>query len=149
MRNIAFPAAAALALAGQLTAGGFWLQLGTPEANPEARKHNAVLVVKATGCADPAAASITATAIGTLDGRRQTIALKTVPLSEPGAFAIAGEWPKAGRWVIQLVGRSGQLFTNTLVPAGPNGLDRFHAKSDMKQFPAGEVEAMLAGAATP
>src|ERR1700690_1242904 len=73
-----------LTLACQLFAGGFWLQLGNPEANAEARKNNAVVIIKATGCHDPAAAQVTANAIGIVDGKRQTIALKLIPFSEPG-----------------------------------------------------------------
>ena len=63
------------ALAGQLFAGGFYLQLGNPEANPEAKKANAVLVIKATGCHDPATATLTATAVGVVNGKRQSIPL--------------------------------------------------------------------------
>jgi hypothetical protein len=37
------------ALAGQLFAGGFYLTLGNPEANPEAKKANAVLVLRMDG----------------------------------------------------------------------------------------------------
>ena len=132
-----------LALAFQMIAGGFWLQLGNPEANSEARKNNAVLVIKATGCHDPATAQVTAAAIGMIDGRRQTIPLKLTPLSEPATFALAQQWPKSGHWVIQLIGRNGEQFTNTLVTAGPEGIDRLHAKSEMKQFREAEVQAML------
>ena len=69
------------ALAGQLFAGGFYLQLGNPEANPEAKKANAVLVIKATGCHDPATATLTATAVGMVNGKRQTIPLQVTKLS--------------------------------------------------------------------
>ena len=72
---IATPVAAVLALAGQLFAGGFWLQLGNPEASAEARKVNAVVTIKATGCHDPALAKVTATAIGMVDGQRRSIPL--------------------------------------------------------------------------
>ncbi len=146
MRNvtwIATPVAAALALAGQLLAGGFWLQLGNPEASAEARQQNAVVTIKAVGCHDPASAKITATAIGTVNGQRQSIALTLTPLKEPGMFALSQQWPKSGKWVIQLVGTNGEQFTNTLVTAGPEGVDRVHAKSDMKRFAAREVDAML------
>lgn len=146
MRNtivIATPAAAVLALAGQLLAGGFYLQLGNPEASAEARKVNAVVTIKATGCHDPAAAKITATAIGMVGGQRRSIALKLDRLSEPGTFALSQQWPKEGRWVIQLVAKNDQQFTNTLITAGPGGLDRYHAKGDMKEFSAAEIEAML------
>src|SRR5690242_18621685 len=47
-----------LALAGQLLAGGFFLQLGNPEANTEAKAANAAILVKAAGCHDPATAEI-------------------------------------------------------------------------------------------
>lgn len=135
--------AAALAIAGQIWAGGFWLQLGNPEASPEARKANAVFTIKAWGCHDPATATVTAAAIGVVNGKRQAIPLVVARLSETGMFAISRQWPKDGRWVIQLVGRNGEQFTNTLVSAGPAGVDRLHAKSDIKKFGDGEIEAML------
>src|ERR1043166_7796676 len=124
MRNLmlrAAPAAAVLGLAGQLFAGGFFLQLGNPEANPEARKANAVLTVKATGCGEPAKAKITASAIGVVNGERQQIPLQLTPLSEPGVYALTQQWPKEGRWVIELRGaeqlNGAPAFTNTLISA--------------------------------
>ena len=134
---------AILALAGHLFAGGFWLQLGNPEASKEAREAGAVLTIKATGCHDPATAQVTATAIGTVDGHRQSIPLKLTKLSETGMFALSQQWPKEGRWVIELVGRNGEQFTNTLVTADANGIDRVHAKSDMKQFGDKDVASLL------
>ena len=139
--GIALPAA--LMLAGQLLAGGFFLQLGNPEANPEARNLNAVLVVKAAGCHDPAGANLTATAIGTVKGERHEIPLKVDRLSEPGTFAIAQQWPKEGKWVIELVARNPDQFTNTLVVAGPQGVQRTKAKFNMHPFTAEDVDAML------
>jgi hypothetical protein len=141
--RIAMPAAALLALAGQLLAGGFFLQLGNPEASAEARKNNAVVTIKATGCHDPATAKLTATAVGMVNGHRQSIPLTVTKLSEVGMFAISQQWPKEGKWVIELVARNGEQFTNSLVAAGPNGVDRLHAKANMKQFSDSDVEAML------
>lgn len=135
---------AALLLAGQLFAGMLVLQLGNPDANPEARKLNAALVVKAAGCFDPAGANLTATAIGAVNGQRREIPLKVDKLSEPGAFAIAQQWPKEGKWVIELVAKNPQQqFTNTLVVAGPNGVERTKARSDIHPFTSADVEAML------
>jgi hypothetical protein len=131
------------ALAGQLFAGGFYLQLGNPEANTEAKKANAVLVIQATGCHDPATATLTATAVGVVNGKRQSIPLQVTKLSGAGEFALTQQWPKDGKWVIELVARNGEQFTNTLVTAGPNGLNRLHAKSDMKPFSKTDVESML------
>src|SRR3954470_20115514 len=115
------------ALAGQLFAGGFYLQLGNPQANPEAKKANAVLVIKATGCHDPATATLTANAVGIVKGQRQSIPLKVTKLSGIGEFALTQQWPKDGKWVLELVARNGEQFTNTLVAAGPDGIDRLHA----------------------
>jgi hypothetical protein len=150
MRNftlIAAPVAVAIGLAGQLLAGGFYLQLGNPEANPEARKANAVLTVKATGCGEPAKARITATAISVVDGKRQEIPLKLVALSEPGTYALSQQWPSEGRWVIHLRGyeriEGTPAFTNALISAGPGGIDRYHAKFDREQFTPAAIEAML------
>jgi hypothetical protein len=131
------------ALAGQLLAGGFYLQLGNPEANPESKKANAAIVLKATGCHDPENAQITATAVGVVNGERQSIPLTVAKLSEPGTFAIGQQWPKSGKWVIEIVGRDGEMRTHALVAAGPDGVDRLHAKYDMKPFPKSAVEAML------
>lgn len=134
---------AVLACAGQLLAGGFFLQLGNPEASAEARKANAVLTIKAAGCHDPATAQITATAIRMVNGQRESIPLKVTPLSEPGMFALSQQWPKEGRYVIELVGRNGEQFTNTLVAADAKGFDRTHAREAMKQFTEQDVLAML------
>ena len=132
-----------LTLAGQLFAGGFWFQLGNPDASPEARRNHAVVIVKAVGCHDPAAAQISADAIGMVDGKRQAVPLKLIPLSDPGAYALTRQWPPTGRWVIRLTGKNGELFTNTLIGAGPDGVDRLHARSDTKPFTESDVDALL------
>ena len=132
-----------LACAGQMFAGGFWLQLGNPEANPEPGKMGAVVIIKAVGCHDPATAKVTATAVGVVNGERRTIPLELKPLGEPGAYSLSQQWPKEGKWVIQLVGRNDEQFTNTLIGAGPGGIDRLHARADMKAFAASDVDAML------
>jgi hypothetical protein len=142
MRNT-IKALAPLVLAGQLLAGGFYLQLGNPEASQEAQKAGAVLTVKATGCHDPATATLTATAIGVVNGERREIPLKVSHLTGDGFFAIAQQWPREGKWVISLVARNGEQFTNTLVSAGPSGVDRTRFKEGMHQFTATDVEAML------
>jgi hypothetical protein len=127
------------ALAGQLFAGGFYLQLGNPDANPEAQKTKAVLVIKATGCHDPARATLTATAIG----KNRRIPLTVTKLSEPGAFALTQQWPKDGKWVIELEGHNEEMYTTTLIAAGPDGLDRNHAKFEHRAFTKSEVASML------
>jgi hypothetical protein len=126
-----------------LFAGGFYLTLGNPEANPEARKLNAAIVVQAAGCHDPAAAEITATAVGLVNGERRTIPLKLTKLSQAGAFAVAQQWPREGKWVIEISGRNAGMFTNTLVTAGPDGVDRLHARYAMKAFTPADIDSLL------
>src|ERR1035437_7062296 len=132
-----------LACAGQMCAGGFWLQLGNPEANPAAGKMGAVGTIRGVACHDPASTRVTAKAVGVVKGERRTIPLELKALGEPGAYALAQQWPQEGRWVIQLVGRNGGQFTNTPIGAGPGGIDRLHAKLDMKAFTAPDLDAML------
>ena len=132
MRNTIYKAMAAtavFALAGNLLAGGFYLSLGNPDASPEARKLHAVLTIQATGCHDPATAHLDATAIGMVNGQRREIPLKVESLSSTGMFALTQQWPKEGHWVIKLVGKNGEQFTNSLVTVGPTGPDRFHDRS--------------------
>ncbi len=143
MRTMVLTVAAAVTVAGQLMAGGFWLVAGNPEASAEARRINAAVTVKAAGCHDPAGAVVTATAVGVVNGQRQTIALKVAKLSEPGMFAITRQWPAEGKWVIQLEGREDQAVTSMLLAVGPEGVDRQHARSEMRVFAAPEVDAML------
>lgn len=136
--------APAILLAGRLLAGGFFLQLGNPDASPEARKLNAALTIKAAGCHDPATSRLTATAIGVVNGEHREVKLTVNRLSEPGMFAIKREWPREGKWVIRLEARNdaGQ-FTNSLVAAGPDGVDRSHMRENMQPFGPSDIDAML------
>ena len=136
------PALAVLALAGQLWAGGFFLTLGSPDSSPEARKLNAVLTIRMDGCHDPGAATVTATAIGMVNGQRREIPLQLQVMTTPGMYALAQQWPKEGRWVLKLAARNGELFTNSLVPVTPHGIST-EAKRDYREFNAADVSAML------
>jgi len=140
--------AGVLALAGHLLAGGFYLQLGNPEASAEARAANAVLTIRATGCPDPATAKMRGNAIGMVNGRSERIPLQFTPLSQPGWFALAQQWPREGKWVIELVGTAkkvgtADMVTHTLVTAGPEGVNRLHPKSSYQAFSAEAISAML------
>ena len=128
-----------------LCAGGFYLQLGNPEASLEARRMHAVLTVTATGCHDPATAKLTATAIGVVNGERREIPLSVSRLdAHPGFFAIAQQWPKQGKWVLRLEARNaaGQ-YTNSLILAGPNGIDARNDKAGPQAFTSADIDSML------
>lgn len=94
---------AALATATLLLAGGFALQIGKPSANPEAQAKGAVLVVRGYACHDPEKTTVTATAEGIVNGKRETIPLKLIPLSAQSTFALTRQWPLEGKWVITLL----------------------------------------------
>jgi hypothetical protein len=138
---------AAMAISTQLFAGGFGLQLGNPEASPEARSMNAVLTVKSAGCAAAEKTTVTGTAIGIVNGKRHQIPLKISPLAEPGFFAITQQWPKEGKWVIQLVGENNNVYTGSLVSADSAGVDRLHAKQVRGRPTPEEVDSMLGATA--
>jgi len=129
--------------APSLFGGGFWLQLGNPEANAEARRVNAVLVVKPSGCHDPASAEVQAEAIGMENGRRRTIPLKLTPLAERGSYALVRQWPGEGAWVIRLVATYGKGVTSALVAASPDGVDRKGARLAAGVPAEAELQAML------
>jgi len=42
-----------------------------------------------------------------------------------------------------LVGKNDDQFTNALVSAGSEGVDRLHAKSDLHAFTPADVDALL------
>ncbi len=96
--------AAALATGASLLAGGFLLQVGNPSANPEAKAQHAVLVVRGYACTNPEKVTVTATAEGIVNGKRETIPLKLTTLSAQGTYALTRQWPEEGEWVIALVG---------------------------------------------
>lgn len=140
-----FAAAILLTAAVHLNAGGLFITLGNPEVNAEAASHNAVLTLKLTGCGEPAKASIDASAVGIVEGHRQTIPLRLITLSEPGAYAVTQQWPDKGRWVLQFVAKDGARITSTLVAAGPKSVDRYGAKMAMRAPAEEDIAALLTG----
>lgn len=98
-----FGIAAALASATSLIAGGFLIELGKPSANPEAQAKHAVLVVRGYACTAPENTTITATAEGLVNGKRESIELKLLPLSGQSMYAVTRQWPAEGNWVIAFI----------------------------------------------
>ncbi|HWR54253.1 MAG TPA: hypothetical protein VN428_24310 [Bryobacteraceae bacterium] len=131
-----------LALVAQLNAGGFWLTAGNPEASAEARAMKAVLTAKAMGCHNPEQAEFTGTAIGIVNGERRTVPLKLASLPDATMIAVTRQWPADGRWVIQLTGKYNGAVATLLVPAGPEGVDRYAAKQ-IRGEPKPEMIAAL------
>lgn len=97
-----FGLVAAIASAAVLMAGGFALEIGRPSANPEAQTQHAVLIVRSYACSHPEKTSITAKAEGIVNGKRETVPLKLIPLGSPGTYVVRRQWPAEGRWVVTL-----------------------------------------------
>jgi hypothetical protein len=90
-------------LAAPLFAGALTLQVDNTRSNPEAIAKNAVVVAHITACHSPEKTTVTATAEGVVNGRRQTIPVKVINLSRPGAFAVSRQWPPQGTWTVKMV----------------------------------------------
>jgi hypothetical protein len=147
LKSVRYTLAGVIALAGatQLVAGGLFVMLGNPDASPEAKARKAVVTLKLAGCHEPEKATVSATAVGIVDGRRTTIPIKAEPLSERGMYSVARQWPEKGRWVLQFVARDDGRMTSTIVAAGPEGVDRGTAKMAMAEPSQSEIAALLAG----
>jgi hypothetical protein len=89
-------------LAAPLFAGALTLQVDDPRSNPEAIAKNAVVAAHIMACRSPEKTTVTAVAEGFVNGQRQTIPLKVVNLSQPGAFAITRQWPRQGTWTVKM-----------------------------------------------
>jgi hypothetical protein len=98
-----FAPVVALGAAISLIAGGFALQIGKPSANPEAQAKNALLVVRGYACVAPEKTTISGVAEGIVNGKRESIPLKLIPLSGESIYALTRQWPAEGKWVITLI----------------------------------------------
>ena len=74
-------------------AGALLLEISKPEANPEAKSMNAVLVARTTACHDPAKSKLTASLVREEGGEFRRTPLKVMALQAPGAFAVVGTVP--------------------------------------------------------
>jgi hypothetical protein len=74
-------------------AGALTLEIGKPDADPEARSMNAALVAKVTACHDPAKSKVTASFVRSDVGKLQRTPLKVMALRTSGAFAVVGVVP--------------------------------------------------------
>ena len=127
-------------------AGGFYLELGSPSANNEAKSMNAALVARLTGCHEPEKATIEGSAEGLVSGKRQSIPLKLTTLTTPGMYAVTQQWPNEGNWVVRLVATQvdGKTKTSVVVRVNGNSFERAGAKYMTLRVPtSAEVDQML------
>jgi hypothetical protein len=120
--------ALALSATASLFAGGFWLQVGSPDASPEAQSKHAALIIQSTGCADPATATVSGTVIRVIDKRQQTAPLKIERMEKPGFFAIVRQWPADAAVTLEFVGHNGTATTSLLVHASGDKVEKGSVK---------------------
>ena len=77
-------------------AGALTLEISKPDANPEAKSMNALLIARTTACHDPAQSRITASFVRSYGRELKRTQLKVVALQTPGTFAIVGAKVPAG-----------------------------------------------------
>ena len=132
-----------MAMAGTM----FRLEIGLPIAagiDSKAKTvKNAVLVVRPVVCDDVPSVQISATAEGVVNGTRQSVAVRLIPVT-PGVFAVARQWPE-GQWVLHLAGTCAtpKAAASTIVPLAGTGFIR--EKTQVLREPAtrAQIEAAL------
>lgn len=129
-----------------LLAGALRLEVGNPAANPEALAKHAVIVVRTTACQSPEKTTITASAEGVVNGARESIPLKLIPLSTPGTFAVSRDWPHKGTWAVKMIATNPDYkdyATSTVVPVQKNAVQFEAAKHYYRAPTEAEVLASL------
>jgi hypothetical protein len=143
--GIVINVALALGIALPAAAQDFALQVGPPVAGNGQVAKSSLLVVRPSGCADPAGAEITATAEGIVNGARRSVPLKLSALPTPGVHAIPKSWPNGGVWIVNLVGTCAGKTAGAIVSvAGPNAEYRREAVQHLTHSATpSEIDASL------
>lgn len=80
-----------------------WLSIESPVNPFDPATHGAVLLVHAaTREGPPAAAALTGTAEGIVNGARRTLRLHFDATPNPGVFAVRRQWPTDGTWLLRV-----------------------------------------------
>jgi hypothetical protein len=121
----------------------FELEIGPSIAGNSARVKKAALVVRSKSC-DVATVTMSGTAEGLVNGRRQSVPLRLIELETPGVYAVQRVWEQ-GRWVLNLSGSCAERKATAaaLVPLGPGGFDRASIKYLTRAATPAEVDAAL------
>jgi hypothetical protein len=131
-------------IARPAAAQDFALQVGPPVAGNGQGAKSSLLVVRPSGCVNPATVQITATAEGIVDGARRSIPLRLTPMPTPGVHAIAKEWPNGGVWIMSLAGTCAGKTAGVIVSLGESGeYHRDAVKHLAHAATASEIDASL------
>jgi hypothetical protein len=121
----------------------FTFTLANPVAAQDFHFKAAAFVFRTEGCPEPEKPQLSGTAEGLVAGERRSAAVKVIPTSKPGVYAITQSWPDEGKWVVNLKGTCGSQTAGALVPMGPKGFIRESAKLFPRPATSGEVDASL------
>jgi hypothetical protein len=103
-------------------AGPPWISIEYP-ANPfDATSRGAFLTVRTYHHRDFESKTVTGTAEGVVDGKRQSMRLDIRPGSQPGMYVVRWQRPATGRWVLVINSGSGGVSEATaVVEINPGG----------------------------
>jgi hypothetical protein len=134
---------AAIAVTAWASPQPFTFAIGNPVASEDFHSKTAAFVFRTEGCAEPAKAQIDGTAEGLVNGSRRSMALKIMPASKPGVYAVFQTWPPEGAWVVNLKGTCNDAKAGAIVPIGPRGFIRESAKFLPRHASGAEIETSL------
>lgn len=102
LRSLPFTVVLILLLAVPAVAGPPWITIEYPVNPHDPETRGALLVVRTYHHDAPLASAVTAKALGSVEGRRAHQALEITETSRPGVYAVHGELPGTGDWVVSV-----------------------------------------------
>ncbi len=122
LRSIALVSALTLTAFGTALAGPPWIAIEYP-ANPFDRtSRDAFLTVRTYHHGELQSRTVTGTAEGVVNGKRQTMRLDIRPGSQPGMYAVRWQRPATGRWVLVInSSNQGVVDASAVVEIGVTG----------------------------
>jgi hypothetical protein len=122
LRSFALVTALTLTASSTALAGPPWIAIEYP-ANPfDAASRDAFLTVRTYHHGQIMAKTVTGTAEGVVDGKRQSMRLDIRAGSQPGTYVVRWQKPTTGRWVLVInSGNQGIVDATAVVEISANG----------------------------
>lgn len=147
--------ALAVLLPAALAAGPPWITVEYPPNPHDPATRDALVVVRTYHHAAAREATLTARAVGVVDGERRTVALEVASTSTPGTYAVRGRLGPEGAWVVVVDLKRGEGEASALVALDQGSLTAVRVPHRMTEegrwavpyaATASDVEAMLTDA---
>ncbi len=122
LRTVMLASALTLTAFSSALAGPPWIAIEYP-ANPFDRaSRDGFLTVRTYHHGDPLARTVTGTAEGVVNGKRETMRLDIRPGSQAGTYVVRWQRPASGRWVLVInTGEKGKVDASAVVEISPTG----------------------------